>query len=152
MKSVLISKYLENSSGFFKTKSRANRKDWFSVFIINFLLINVLHFMTLHFSYNSHNLLLGLMLATLKLLFVLYCCFSILVCNVRRLHDLGYSGWLVLLFIIPLWSLAIIFRKGNEGNNKYGAQRINEPFSILDYILILVIIACIFAINIDLTL
>lgn len=148
MKSVLISKYLENSSGFFKTKSRANRKDWFSVFIINFLLINILHFMTLHFSYNSHEPLL----ATLKLLFVLYFCFSILVCNVRRLHDLGYSGWLVLLFIIPLWSLAIIFRKGNEGNNKYGAQRTNEPFSILDYILILVIIACIFAINIDLTL
>jgi len=43
---------------------------------------------------------------------------------VRRLHDLNKSGWYALWFLVPLvniyWALVLLFRKGEEGENKYG--------------------------------
>jgi uncharacterized membrane protein YhaH (DUF805 family) len=43
---------------------------------------------------------------------------------VRRLHDVGKSGWMILVAIIPLvgtiWLLVLLASKGNVGENKYG--------------------------------
>ena len=43
---------------------------------------------------------------------------------VRRMHDVGKSGWFVLLSLIPLigtvWLLALCITEGNPGDNKYG--------------------------------
>jgi len=43
---------------------------------------------------------------------------------VRRMHDVGKSGWFVLLSFIPLigtvWLLALCITEGNPGDNKYG--------------------------------
>ena len=43
---------------------------------------------------------------------------------VRRLNDIGWSGWLCLLVIVPflggLFALAILFIPGTDGENKYG--------------------------------
>lgn len=39
---------------------------------------------------------------------------------VRRLHDINYSGGYSVLFIVPLFSLFLIFPSGTKGNNKYG--------------------------------
>lgn len=44
--------------------------------------------------------------------------------GVKRLHDIGRSGWELLVAFVPLVGLVIalpmLFRKGTEGNNKYG--------------------------------
>ena len=44
----------------------------------------------------------------------------------KRLHDLGQSGWLMLIGVIPLvgWALLIWlgFFPGNDGENRYGAE------------------------------
>jgi uncharacterized membrane protein YhaH (DUF805 family) len=43
---------------------------------------------------------------------------------VRRLHDLGKSGWMLLISFIPLiggiWLLVLFCTAGNQGENKYG--------------------------------
>lgn len=43
---------------------------------------------------------------------------------IRRLHDIGLSGYFVLLALIPLVSLGfmlyILFKKGTDGDNAYG--------------------------------
>lgn len=48
---------------------------------------------------------------------------------VKRLHDLGHSGWFYLIGIIPivgaLFTLYYSFRPGSEDDNHYGAPR--EP-------------------------
>ena len=48
----------------------------------------------------------------------------ILPITVRRLHDIGCSGWLCLLLPIPfvncLFVLFLIFKSGNKTENKYG--------------------------------
>lgn len=44
--------------------------------------------------------------------------------SVRRLHDRDKSGWLFLLFFLPLVGaiimLALMIPKGTEGNNRFG--------------------------------
>ena len=44
--------------------------------------------------------------------------------SVRRLHDVGKSGWMVLINLIPLigwiWYLILMIRDGVQGENKYG--------------------------------
>lgn len=47
--------------------------------------------------------------------------------SIRRLHDINKSGWW-LLTIIPPFILA--FFKGDEGENKYGKNPLNEEVSI----------------------
>ena len=49
-----------------------------------------------------------------------------LAASVRRCHDLGWSGWWVLLALIPIAAFAqgiwLLFAPGEEGENDYGPQ------------------------------
>lgn len=58
--------------------------------------------------------------------------------QVRRWHDLGFSGWMVLINFIPLISLIVliglIFLAGQKEKNKYGAIPTNRD-SLKDVLL-----------------
>ena len=45
---------------------------------------------------------------------------------VRRLHDIGKSGWMILIAIIPIigpiWLLVLTLTDSNHGENKYGSN------------------------------
>ena len=45
---------------------------------------------------------------------------------VRRLHDVGKSGWFYFIVLIPIvgaiWLLVLFFTEGNRGENQYGAD------------------------------
>ncbi len=47
-----------------------------------------------------------------------------LAAGVRRLHDVGKSGWMLLVALIPLvgaiWLLVLLVTDSNPGENKYG--------------------------------
>lgn len=44
--------------------------------------------------------------------------------SVRRLHDIGKSGWMLLIYFIPLigsiWLLILFLTDSEPGENKYG--------------------------------
>ena len=44
--------------------------------------------------------------------------------TVRRLHDVGKSGWMLLILLIPIigviWLLVLLVTDSNPGENKYG--------------------------------
>lgn len=48
----------------------------------------------------------------------------LLAASVRRLHDTGKSGWMVLIYFIPLigwiWLLVLLVTEGDRGENQYG--------------------------------
>ena len=48
--------------------------------------------------------------------------------QVRLLHDIGKTGWWLLLALIPLIGTIILFfwmiRKGTDGSNAYGANQL----------------------------
>lgn len=45
---------------------------------------------------------------------------------VRRLHDIGKSGWMILISLIPIiggiWLLVLLVTNSNPGENEYGAN------------------------------
>ena len=72
------------------------------------------------------NTLVGLFLGWIPVLGWIICVLFILpslsVC-IRRLHDIGKSGWWTLLGIIPLANFYLIYllaRKGSKEDNRYG--------------------------------
>jgi uncharacterized membrane protein YhaH (DUF805 family) len=58
---------------------------------------------------------------------IVVCLFSIfIILTIKRLHDLGYGGWLVLISLIPFFNLllllALLFKAGTSGSNRFGPQ------------------------------
>ncbi|MCB9189202.1 MAG: DUF805 domain-containing protein [Flavobacteriales bacterium] len=57
----------------------------------------------------------------------------------RRLHDTNKSGWLQLLWIIPIigWIVLLVFfvQEGDEGTNQYGQDPKNLGYSTEDHLL-----------------
>lgn len=53
---------------------------------------------------------------------------------VRRLHDVGKSGWFYFIFLIPLiggiWLLVLMCTEGDSGSNEYGPDPKNETDAI----------------------
>ena len=51
--------------------------------------------------------------------------------GVRRLHDIGKSGWMFLIALIPLigaiWLLVLFCQEGDRGDNKWGPNPKLEP-------------------------
>lgn len=54
------------------------------------------------------------------LLYVVLIVFGVLVA-IQRSHDMDWSGWTVLLTLIPLVALIWVFKPGSEDANRYGA-------------------------------
>lgn len=50
--------------------------------------------------------------------------------SVRRLHDVGKSGWFLFIALIPLigsiWLLVLLCTNGNAGENGYGSDPKNQ--------------------------
>ena len=53
--------------------------------------------------------------------------------DVRRLHDIDFSGWWILLNFIPFVSLSFFFilaiKKGTKGHNRFGADPLQQKQS-----------------------
>jgi uncharacterized membrane protein YhaH (DUF805 family) len=47
----------------------------------------------------------------------------------RRLHDIGKSGWMTLLWLVPvvgwIWILILLFTPSQDGDNGYGVKPVN---------------------------
>jgi len=50
---------------------------------------------------------------------------------VRRLHDIGKSGWMLLISFLPfigaIWLIVLLVKDSNSGENKYGPSPKVEP-------------------------
>jgi uncharacterized membrane protein YhaH (DUF805 family) len=95
---------------------RAGRREYWYFALVNFV-VSVL--LGLIFSIFSDTLgdIIGLVYGLAVLV-------PSLAVSVRRLHDSGKSGWMLLVGLIPIvgvvWLIVLHVRKGNEGINKYG--------------------------------
>lgn len=57
---------------------------------------------------------------------------------VRRLHDIGKSGWFLFVVLIPIagaiWLLVMLCKEGDTGPNEYGADPKNPNYGEFDEI------------------
>ena len=62
----------------------------------------------------------------LYLLYILVIFLPFLATFVRRMHDIGKSGWILFVYMIPLagaiWLLVLLCAEGTKGDNKYGTD------------------------------
>lgn len=107
---------------FFKTSGRLNRKRFIKRILAvviggNILTALLMGTFTAAFDFD------GLVLSTIPITVVSICMIVFgLSLNIRRWHDMDKSGWYVLanILIIPIFFL--LFKKGTDGPNKYGAD------------------------------
>ena len=114
-KSVVTEKYADFSG-------RARRAEYWWFLLVNFGVLFGLGFVSLILGSASDTLGgLGGILYAVYALGVIVPSFAV---TVRRLHDTGKSGWMVLIWLIPLvgWIILLLFyfTDGDPGSNQYG--------------------------------
>ena len=78
--------------------------------------------------------------------FVVYFIFGLFL-MIKRIHDIGWTAWLLLLLIIPLanlvMALLLLFKPGSEGENRYGLPPRPAKNAVLWVVLSIVLIIAI---------
>ena len=110
------------TSGLLDFQSRARRAEYGSFCLFTFIYLSL-----------ALGTLLGLLSASgvvselgpiLIGLFTAWILVALAMASVRRLHDVGYSGWFSLLLVIPVLGLALvvggILRDGAPRSNRFG--------------------------------
>ncbi len=88
---------------------RASRAEYWVFLLVNIVAVFVL----------------GMIHSVLMMLYMLAVTIPMLAVAVRRLHDIGKSGWMFLLSFIPFVNFVVIFwlfSEGQAGSNEFGAN------------------------------
>ena len=111
---------------------RARRKEYwmFALFNIIFAIAWTFLAMIIFFATNKNT---NPEIATL---FSYYSCYIVVMLPgmavfIRRLHDVGKSGWMMLVSLIPIvgliWLLVLMLTEGQQGENEYGPDPKTSP-------------------------
>lgn len=114
---------------------------FFATFALS-LTMGIFHLNTLSVDNQFVNTLTGLAGLGFVVILVLYLYF-LMVISIRRLHDMNRSGWLILLFLIPLLNifmgLYLLLGSGSKGVNNYGLPRATSVWEkILAWLMIII--------------
>lgn len=116
--------YLKVLNQYSDFNSRARRKEYWMFALVNFIISMLIVGAdnALGFSFNYSGNVSGA--GVFNLLYNLLILIPSLAVAVRRLHDIGKSGWMLLIGLIPLvgaiWLLILLLRDSEAGENKYG--------------------------------
>ncbi len=106
--------YLEVLKKYVEFKGRAARPEYWYFFLFNIIAVAVLSVID--------NLFNITFLTTIYSLAVLLPGIGV---GVRRMHDIGKSGWWLLIAIIPIlgwiWVIVLLAKEGESASNTYGA-------------------------------
>ena len=87
---------------------RARRSEYWYFTLFNLIILSILTFVGLLIRFHP--------LGNIYSLIVLIPSIAV---GVRRMHDVGKSGWFLL---IPIYNLILAFTAGEEGKNEYGSN------------------------------
>jgi len=123
--------YLNALRKYFVFSGRARRKEYWIFMLINFiiwiianpldeLIENRTFFDKLGFD--GHSLPSG----SIPLFFLLFILIPCITVTVRRLHDIGKSGWMIFITLIPIagaiWLFILMLTGSSIGENEYGSN------------------------------
>lgn len=100
--------YLKCLMNYFAFKGRSRRSEYWFFTVFNFLFSSIFSLLG---TLNDF-LFLGLIYNVVLL-------FPALSVGVRRMHDVGKSGWFLL---VPIYNLILAFTEGDKGDNQYGSD------------------------------
>lgn len=96
---------LKNYAGF---EGRARRSEFWYFFLINFLISTVLNVIGGAIGFEFLGAIYGLAVLV-----------PYIAVGVRRMHDVGKSGWFLL---IPIYNIILAATEGESGENEYGVD------------------------------
>lgn len=112
--------YIKCLRQYFDFKGRARRKEYWMFTLFNFIFVAIIEIIEIMImlSTNSYN---G---SFLLVLYYLLTMIPSLAVGVRRLHDIGESGWMLLVGFIPLagaiWLIVLFCKDSQPGSNLWG--------------------------------
>lgn len=111
----MINYYLSVLKKYAVFSGRSQRAEYWYFILFNIIISAVL---------NTAGLFISSFFNSLSVLYSLVIFIPSLAASVRRLHDVGLSGWMLLIGLIPLigWIALIILlaKEGDPNDNKYG--------------------------------
>ena len=114
--------YLKVLKQYADFNGRARRTEYWMFVLFNIIIVFVLGFIDGIIGTSGTQIGIGV----LGGLYSLAVLIPGLAVSVRRLHDVGKSGWMILIALIPIigaiWLLVLMLIGGNAGENKYGAN------------------------------
>jgi Predicted membrane protein len=114
---VLVENYFSVLRKYAVFTGRASRKEFWM-----FVLVNIV--ISIIFSILTRIPILRIIFWIVFILFSLAVLIPGIALGIRRLHDVNYSGWLILLCLIPVVNVIFIFLlcviEGNQYDNQYG--------------------------------
>jgi len=112
--------YLKVLKQYADFQGRARRTEYWMFVLFNLIFAIVAMFL----DRTIGTTLGGLPYGVIYILYALAVLVPSLAVGVRRLHDIGKSGWMLLVSLIPIigaiWLLILFVTEGNTGENKYG--------------------------------
>ena len=103
-------------------KGRARRKE----FWIFMLISGIISWITVAIDYALGTNIDGSTIGVINIIYILVVMIPALAVAVRRLHDIGKSGWMYLIILIPIvgpiWLIVLWATDSNPGENQYGAN------------------------------
>jgi len=119
-------KVLKNYANF---KGRARRKEYWMFVLFNLIFLIVASILDRILDNIIIRSTASFETVNYPIFYVLYSLFIIipsLAVAVRRLHDIGKSGWMILISLIPLvgaiWLFVLMVTDSELGENKYGSN------------------------------
>jgi len=117
---------LKNYAGF---SGRASRKEYWMFALFNIIFFIVASFLN-HFIRTDNEVSVFALFYTLYVLAILIPSLAV---SVRRLHDIGKSGWMILISLIPtigaIWLLVLMITDSDPEENQYGPKP-KESYSV----------------------
>jgi uncharacterized membrane protein YhaH (DUF805 family) len=118
-----MSYFLEGLKKYAVFEGRATRSEYwyFALFsIITSIIISIVVGMIFGSESTAYSVVTGL--------YALFLFLPSISLAVRRLHDTDRSGWMALLWLIPvigtIWLLVLFVTRGTAGDNRFGADRL----------------------------
>lgn len=122
--------YLKVMKQYADFNGRASRSEYWMFILFNFLISLLFFLFDLLVGSMNRIFLIGI-LSSLYGLVVMIPSWAV---SVRRLHDIGKSGYYLLLEFIPIigsfWLIILFAQEGEKGKNKYGENPLN--YDIID--------------------
>ena len=112
---AMIQYYLKVLKQYADFNGRARRSEYWYYTLVNMIVIYGLIFLGGAMA-SSSSAIAGI-LATLSTIYALATMIPSIAAGVRRMHDVGKSGWFIL---IPLYNLILAVTEGQTGSNEYG--------------------------------
>ena len=112
-----MNEYISVLKNYAKFDGRARRREFWMFTLFNIIVSAVINILATQVSSAFGILGLVYMLAVLV---------PSIAVGIRRMHDIGKSGWWLLISFVPLiggiWLLVLAVTKGDSGSNAYGAD------------------------------